>query len=97
MAETADERAFEIIEVEQAEENLLKIIGLTLKTLKVGDRINIHDDKNALVSNAAIFDVRRIFVFGRELSKVDRGFYIELFVSGNSGDLLRDAKYLYLK
>jgi hypothetical protein len=96
MAETTDERAFEIFKVEQADENLLKIIGLTLKTLHVGDRLHIYDDKNALVSNAALFDVRRIFVFGRERSEIDRGFSIELFVSGNSADVLKDAKYLYL-
>jgi hypothetical protein len=97
VTETTDNRVFEIIEIAQADENLLKITGLTFKTLRVGDLVHIRDDKKPLVSRSATFDIKRIFVFGREISEVDRGYYIELFVSGGNEDILKDEKYFYLK
>lgn len=86
---TLDDAAFEIGKVEQVEENLYKIVGLAFKTLKVSD-IVFYDE-------SAQFEITKIFVFGRELTEIDRGFYIELFLQGADDEGLSNMKYLYLK
>ncbi len=94
MTNPSDDEAFEFGKVEQVDEKLYKLVGLTLKTLKVNHQV-VAD--NSSTSNSDAFDVAKILVFGKELAEIDRGFYVELFVSGNNGDTLKDIKYLYLK
>ena len=97
MTNTNDVRAFEIAEVDQIDETECRVIGLTLKTLKVGDTVCVYNDEATSIFYSAEFDVSRIRVFGRELPQIDRGFYVEIFVATDMGDVLKDVKYLCLK
>jgi len=94
MSQSAAKQVFEVLKVEPSGENKWAVFGLTYETIAVGEKLYIWQEQEMKAPRLA-FEVAHIGIWNREISDVDRGYYVTLLLIGEAGAKLQDVKHLY--
>lgn len=84
---------FEIMDIKEIDDTTLRVRGLALAPLSFGKCLMVQPMNGSQVSVS--WEILRVFVFSRDVTDVDKGYYVELLLKGVRGDLLRENLYLY--
>jgi hypothetical protein len=89
---TNQKQAFEVMQVEQVDENTWLIRGLNYESIRIGGKLHVHiDDEPSVLS----FEIVEIAAFGKKLQELSNGYACEVVVKGAEGDKLHLVSYLY--
>ena len=91
-------KVFEVMDVQNENDNIWILYRLTYDTIAVGDTLYILDQSAKGETKRLPVEILKILVFeNREISEVDRGYYCKLYVVGETAGNLKEKDYLYLK